>query len=332
MKTFIKIIKLLKINSLFIFLAYTSAAQIAGLNNGYVVDKGQYNPAFWNNNNKAQLTVGGWLGPKTSLGAAENMYTSIRVHIYKNIQLGLMASNYAHEVSKTTAFVASASYKAQLNSSNYVTLGMQLGNATTKFDYSNGFGLSYQTQQSADKTASPASYAGQLDQLKTYANSQTLLGVGIFANFAKWQIGAALPNIIKNKQPNTQIPYNEQVLERPGFIQIERTFILQENWQLLAGVNHRLSKNIYQKGLDIQSVLNYKKKYGLGLIQQRISATKGQKPLLALAEVSIKNTTLAYTLNLSSNSYPFTTIRQQVLLRLDIDWLGQKQKTQQKSI
>ena len=65
----------------------------------------------------------------------------------------------------------------------------------------------------------------------------------------------------------------------------------------------------------------------MGLLQQRLgsSSLSQNRPLLAVAEVVVNKVRLAYSYNLANTSTNYTNIKQQILLRLEIDYIKKKQ-------
>jgi hypothetical protein len=314
------------LTSLLLAISIASKAQVWGLSGGYLLQKSQGNVAMLSRSNATQVYAMGSLGPATQLGALNSFYIAVQSPISKNTYIGLSATQYEHNLLNNKAITINVAQKIKLSAKSSLSLGLNIGAAKTNFDLNTDYGLAYKAAEDILVPQKGSTFNLKVPDISQYAASQAIIGAGVYLNFEKLHIGFGIPNLIKNMQPSTKYPYADSLIERPAYLSIERDVVLNKNFSLSTGINYRASSNAYQKGFDVLAALWYKQKYSLGLAQQRITAEAGQKPLLATAEVSIGKARLAYNFNLGP-SQPYTNIKQQILLRLDIDLLKPKDET-----
>ncbi len=307
---------------LFIFSA-SARAQVAGISNGYLLQASQANIAQITNNDSYKAYAMLQLGPKNELGGLENYYLNLQSKLLKhNMAFSVQFSNLDYKLLHSKTINLALAKRLQLSPKTNISVGVNIGTSRNTINFDNDYGLSVIAE--AMKSTSYTSKSQM--SANNYDKNQTIFGAALYANVDTWHVGFAVPNMIKNSQPQSAFPFDEQVLERPGFFSLEKDLKLNDKLEFLPSVYYRFSSDAFQKGADVVAQLRYLKKYKVGLAQQRIGQTEGYKPLLAMAEVAIKNTGLAYTINLKSENSDFTNIKQQVMLRVDLDFLGNKQQ------
>jgi type IX secretion system PorP/SprF family membrane protein len=309
--------------------------QHQGFTESYPINKLGINPALAGSDPKMRFSAIGQYGKANELGSLKNYYVSLEVPILKSIGTSIQYSDYSNLLVKYNTLAVGFAKHFQINDKTSLSFGLNGGTSNVKYDYKSDYGLSY-LQELNDKTVVknpdkgsllPSGSFGQ-NSVNQFAENQYLLGAGVFLNADKWHIGFAIPNLVKNKLPDNQDPAIKYVVERPAFLSLERDFDLTKKISLKSGTLYRFTKNEYSKGLDLQTSVWLNKKYSLGIWYQRIGAKSidQNKPLLGVAEIIVSKARLAYSFNLSKNSNNFTNIKQQVMLRLDIDYLKKKQK------
>lgn len=316
------------LNLLFLFfLLKVASAQQAGITESYPIHKLGYNAAAAAQNGQASFTAIGQYGTGGQPGSLKNYYLALETPIIKNIGAAIQFSNYSNLLFNNKTIAISLSNQFKLNENTKLSLGVSGGVVNSKYDFETDYGLSI-VKEKVDidpTTAFPSS--SKSANFNKFAENQYLLGAGVFVNSKTWHIGFAIPNIIKNEVPADLNTNTKVQLERPAYISLEKDIVLNPKWKIIAGSLYRFSKNEYQKGFDINAAFWYNKKYSLGLLQQRLgsSSLSQNRPLLAVAEVVVNKVRLAYSYNLANTSTNYTNIKQQILLRLEIDYIKKKQ-------
>ncbi|MES2795180.1 MAG: type IX secretion system membrane protein PorP/SprF [Bacteroidota bacterium] len=317
-------------NLIFIWLivaAKSTIAQQTGLTESYPFQKLGHNPALASLDQKLHAVVLGQYGDLNETENLKNYYLAMEVPILKSMGLAVQYSDYSYNYTYLKNLSLSISKHIKLGENTTFSYGFTGGQVNTTIDYENNNTLT--VVKEADKNSSAIISKTPINSAGQYSENQYLLGAGVFLNANQWHIGIAIPNIIKNQIPLVIDPNTQVVLERPAYFSLEKDFKLSDKLKLTSGGLYRFTKNPYQKGLDIQSSVMLNEKYSLGLWYQRIGAEqiKNQnKPLLVVAEIIIKKARLAYSVNLINNSSSYSNIKQQIMLRLDIDYLKKKQK------
>ncbi len=309
-----------------LFANYAFTQQM-GHTESYPLNKLGYNPAIASIDKKAHLTAIGQYGDNNSLGSLKNYYLAAEISILKTAGLAIQYSDYSDLLLKNKTFSFGLSKHFKINDKATLSFGLSTGFVNSKIDYNTDYGLSVIKEE--EKTSAAFKPTSSNNQAKMeIGESQYLLGGGIFLNAEKWHLGFSIPNLIKNELPADLTQSTKIVLERPAFLSIEKDFKFSEKLKLTSGGLYRFSKNEFQKGLDIQSSIWLKEKYSLGLWYQRIGAKSigNNKPLLATTEIIVNKVRLSYSFNLTNNAANYTNIKQQIMLRLDIDYLKEKQK------
>lgn len=311
----------------FLFLVKTASSQQVGLTESYPIHKLGYNAALAAQNGQASFTAIGQYGLSDQPGSLKNYYLAFEAPLFKNIGAAIQYSNYSNLLFNNKTIALSLSNQFKLSENTTLSLGVSGGMVNSKYDFETDYGLSI-VQEKAD-IQSPSAFpsTSKTANINQFSENQYLLGAGVFLNSKTWHIGFAIPNIIKNEVPADLNTNTKVKLERPAFISLEKDLILNPKWKIIAGSLYRFSKNEYQKGVDINTAFWYNKKYSLGLWQQRLGSKSlsQNRPLLAVAEVVVNKVRLAYSYNLSNTSTNYTNIKQQILLRLEIDYLKKKQ-------
>lgn len=309
-----------------IFIINNAFGQQQGLTETYILNKLGVNAALASVDNDAHFTAIGQYGPANEIGSLKNYYLAIELPIMKSYGLSAQYSDFSNLLVKNNTVVLGLSKHFQLNDKTKLSFGLSSGVATTKYDYNSDYGISFVKEMDLSTSKSTTSSFGPFKP-KEYSGQQYLLGGGVFLNADKWHFGFAIPNIIKNKMPDIADSNKEYLAERPAFFSVEKDIKMSDKLKLTSGGLYRFSKNSFQKGLDLQTSIWLKEKYSFGIWYQRIGAKNiiGQsRPLVAVVELIIKKARLAYNFNLNSQSN-YTNIKQQVMLRLDIDYLKKKQ-------
>jgi type IX secretion system PorP/SprF family membrane protein len=318
--------KILIFFALFIPVGLINAQQI-GFTESYPINQLGYNAALAAQNGNASFTALGQYGKNGEPGSMKNYYMAFEAPIGNSMGAAIQFSNYSHLLINNKAVSFSFSKHLKLDEKSSLSVGINGGVANSEYDFESDYGLSIIAE--ADKSATSAiPNKTKFSPINTFSESQYLLGAGIFFNTNSWHLGLSIPNILKNEVPKDLSTKELVALERPAFISIEKDFKLSQKWQITAGSLYRFSNNEYQKGLDLNTAIWFNKKYSIGLWQQRLGAKSfgENKPLLAITEVVINKVRLAYSFNLTNNSANYTNIKQQILLRLDIDYLKKKPK------
>lgn len=310
-----------------LFLVKTATGQQAGLTESYPIHKLGYNAALAALNGQSSFTAIGQYGLNADPGSLKNYYLALEAPLFKNIGAAIQYSNYSNLLFNNKTLAISISNQFKLNENTALSIGVSSGIVNSKYDFETDYGLSIVKENADTQLPSAFPSTSKTANINQFAESQYLLGAGLFLNAKTWHIGLAIPNIIKNEVPADINTNTKVLLERPAFASIEKDFIVNSKWKIIAGSLYRFSKNEYQKGFDLNAAFWYNKKYSLGLWQQRLGSNSlsQNRPLLAVAEVVVNKVRLAYSYNLSNNSSNFTNIKQQILLRLEIDYLKKKQ-------
>ncbi len=308
-------------------------AQLSGQTESYPLNKIGYNSAYIANNGKASFTAIGQYGKNAEPGSLKNYYLALETPISKNLGAAIQFSNYSNLLFNNKTITIGFSNKIKLGETSSISIGLSAGAVNTKYDFETDYGLSIVKEAADFKTSTDFPSSTKAGNINQFAENQYVLGAGIFLNASSWHFGFAIPNILKNEIPVDISTITKVQLERPAYLSVEKDFNLNQKWKLTAGSLYRFSKNEYQKGLDINTAFWFDKKYSLGIWQQRLGSKSGaeNKPLLAVAEVIVNKVRLAYSFNLTNNSANYTNIKQQILLRLDIDYLKKKQNNNAQS-
>lgn len=311
--------KLLHI-SLILFMAVQADAQIEGMSQSYVLNKLGYNIAYAGSQKKLRLQALGQYGPTKQLGGLSNYYISVDAPLGQGFNAAVQFSKYSYKVNAINSYTIGINKKIKINEQASLAVGINGGISNNEYDYDTDYGLSYVSAM----TAKAGSFMPSSYNKVEFSQAQRILGAGVFFNFNKWHFGAAIPNIIENKLPDYQNAGEVIYLQRPAFINVENDFKLSEKYSLRPGLLYRVTSNELSNGIDASLALRYKEKYSFGLWQQRIGAASGPSPLLATTELTLGGSQLAYSINLSGSKNN-NLIQQQILLRLDIDFLKAKE-------
>lgn len=309
------------------FIANYGFGQQMGHTESYPLNKLGYNPAMASIDRKAHFTTIGQYGDNNSLGSLKNYYLAAEIPLLKSAGLAIQYSDYSNLLLKNKTLSFGFSKHLKINEKANISFGINTGFVNSKIDYNTEYGLSIVKE--ADKSsASFIPPSGTMQGKNEVVESQYILGGGVFFNAEKWHLGFAIPNLIKNDLPADITQTTKVILERPAYLSLERDFSINKKFKITSGGLYRFSKDEFQKGLDIQSSIWLKEKYSLGLWYQRIGAKSlgVNKPLLATTEIIVNKVRMGYSFNLTNNAANFTNIKQQIMLRLDIDYLKKKQK------
>lgn len=310
-------------------LAHNLHGQLMGITETYPLNRLGINPAMASYDQKLRFNAIGQYGKANEIGSLKNYYLSVEMPILKTNGISVQYADYSNLLLKSNTINLGIAHHIKFSDKTSFSVGLSGGISNMKYDYESDFGISYVKE--ADKAAlDPSSMASSksTQSLNKFEANNYLLGAGIFLNVDKWHLGFGIPNIIKNKLPDSQDLTKNYQLERPAFLSIERDFMLHEKLKLVSGGLYRFSKLPIQKGLDLQASFWYNSKYSLGVWTQRIGSEtflNNKRPLLATAEIAIKNARLAYNFNINKAT-GYTNIKQQVMLRIDIDYV-KKNKT-----
>ena len=312
----------------FLLFSFCTIGQQTGLTETYTLNKLGTNPALASYDQKMRFVAIGQYGKANELGSLKNYYLSVEMPVFKSTGASIQYSDYANFLLKSNTLAVGLAQHIKISDNATLSMGLNGGISHIKYDFTSDYGLSY-VQEVNKSVVDPSAMASSKSttSIKNFAGDRYLLGGGVFLNAQKWHIGVAIPNIIKNKLPDSQDPAVKYTLERPAFISLERDINLNKNLKIVGGGLYRISNLPFNKGLDLQASIWLQKKYSLGLWYQRIGALAStqNRPLLATAEISIKNARLAYNFNLTNQAAVYTNIKQQIMLRLDIDYLKKKQ-------
>ncbi len=317
-----------------IFIWQGASAQNAGITDTYVFNKLAINAATSCNNNKAKVLVISQLSDKNAIRGIHNNYVAIEMPISNKIGAAIQYSDFSLKLNKTKSFQIGLSKHFAVGDKATFSIGANGGISSTVMDFTSDFATSLLSQfesnpaasTSYDKTSGSFLSRGQFPS-NDISQNQYLFGAGIYLNAEKWHLGFSVPNMIKNKTINFLDPTKEVVLERPAFLTVEKDFILSKQLTLKTGTLYRFSKlNPYTKGLDIQSSIWLKQKYSLGFWYQHIGSKifNEPHPFMATTEVIFKKLRLGYSYNLRDNNKMASNIRQQIMFRIDIDYIKKK--------
>jgi type IX secretion system PorP/SprF family membrane protein len=310
-------------------------SQQTGQTENYLLNKLGTNSALASIDQEAHVTALGQYGPANCLGSLKNYYFAAEIPLMKSFGLALQYSSNSFKLADSKTVTLGIAKHIDLGDKLKISLGVNGGYSNTEFDFTSDYGISLMKKGTVDKSTSIISGPnGPMfsQNSNNFKQDQYLLGAGVFLNSDTWHVGFSVPNLVKNTVPNYMDPSKTVVLERPAFLSVQKDLKLNKKFSLTTGGLYRFSKiNPAQRGLDLQASLWLNEKYSLGFWYQRIGAKQASnmnesKPLVIVTETIINKLRLGYAFNFSNNPSNFTNIKQQVMLRIDIDYLKKKPK------
>jgi type IX secretion system PorP/SprF family membrane protein len=313
---------------LFIFIKLTIFGQQTGLTENYVLNKLGSNPALASIDNKARLMATGQYGPNALNGNLKNYALTLEMPILKNSGISMQYSDFNYKLSKIKMLTIGIAKHVKFGDLGTISIGLNGGVANNQLDFSSDYGLSVVSEIGKSASSSADYQILKPSTLPTdFRKNQYLIGAGIYLNYDTWHLGFSKPNMIKNAIPDYLNPTKMQILERPTFISLQKDIKISSKISLTSGGLYRISKiNKAQQGLDLQTSIWLNKKYSVGLWYQRIGnqTTNDPKPIIALTEVIINKVRLGYAYNFNEKPGTFTNIKQQIMFRLDFDYIKKK--------